>query len=163
MVIRSVTGSKKYFRYADCEDGEMLIENGVYLGETEGRYGIQHEFRLQDGTVVVLNSAGHLNFQLQHYVKPGQACWVVYSGKGEVPSGPLKGKMFHRFDVQIDDGLPEVEESATVVAEEIKSVKTEKAAKTEKGRAAQVVAATTSKPVVRKPKSVVKPGEDFEI
>jgi hypothetical protein len=141
-------GEKKYLKYNECEDGQLLVV-GTFLGTSEGRYGPQHEFRLEDGSVQVLNSAGHLNYQIDNFVSPQDVVRVVYLGKETIGSGTMKGKSAHKFDVQVDDGSPEVA-----------APKTERAAKTTaKGEAAKAVA--LAKPV--KKKVVVKAEEDFEL
>ncbi len=133
-------GEKKYLKYNECEDGQVLCV-GTFLGTSEGRYGPQHEFRLEDGTVQVLNSAGHLNYQIDNFVSPQDVVRVVYLGKEMLTSGAMKGKSAHKFDVQADDGQPEVSKPVA------------------KAKTAQAAA---TRPVSKKPK-VVAATEDFEL
>lgn len=92
-------GSKNFYKYSEMNPEEMILENAEYLGSQEGTYGVQHEFRKDDGTIHVLNSAGQLNYILDNFANVGDMLNVQYLGKVLVPKGPMKGKEAHNFNV----------------------------------------------------------------
>lgn len=92
-------GAKKFIKYSECEKGDVLIEQGRFLGSYEGNYGVCWEFESND-EITVLNSAGQLNYVLENHAKEGDILDVIYEGKTEVPKGPMKGKMAHQFKVE---------------------------------------------------------------
>ena len=163
MVFRSVTGHKNYFKYSECYPGQILVEAGTFIGSEDGRYGIQHEYRLASGEIVVLNSAGHLNWQLEHYGKTGGVYNVVYLGTDVLESGAFKGKTAHKFDLQFDDGVeasePEAERQLTESPKSIKAAAIKAKPMEEKAKVTPPKEIATK----RKAKSVVKAGEDFEL
>lgn len=67
-----ISGVIKYLKWTDKKPGDVLVV-GEYLGEVEvpkykGRDGEtvpQHRFKLEDGTIAALGSAGQLNFILR--------------------------------------------------------------------------------------------------
>jgi hypothetical protein len=105
MAFVKVGGARKYYKYSEMNEGDTPVTNCVYLGEEEGKYGIQHLFRDDEGTVHVLNSAGHLNHQLEEYVSVGQRCNVTYLGKDKLTKGKFAGKEYHKFSVEADDSF----------------------------------------------------------
>jgi len=105
MAFQKVGGSRKYFKYSECTPGQKLIENGLYVGAEEGKYGVQHIFNLPSKETAVLNSAGKLNYQLENFATPGKTrCNVTYAGKSKITKGAMAGKDFHDFDTEVDDG-----------------------------------------------------------
>lgn len=105
MGFQKVAGARKYFKYRECEKGQKLIHEGLYVGPEEGKFGIQHVFRLRGGSkdTVVLNSAGHLNWLLENYATPGKTfCNVFYDGKNLLERGAMKGKEAHRFELEVE-------------------------------------------------------------
>jgi hypothetical protein len=102
MAFTRVSGKMKYYKYSECTPGQVLVENGVYLGSEEGKFGIQHLFREEDGSKVCLNSAGHLNYLIDESAVPGMKCRVTYAEKVLLDSGSFKGKEAHNFDLDID-------------------------------------------------------------
>lgn len=96
-------GNNKYIKYADCEVDDVIAE-GIYTGSREGQYGIQHYVRQDDGTTVVLNSAGHLNFLLKDgNVRKGDLIQVTYCGTEKLEKGKYKNKDVHKFELAIDE------------------------------------------------------------
>lgn len=94
-------GGTRYPKYNECEVGELIVE-GKYIGTVEGKYGVEHKFEDDDGTVV-LGSAGHLNY-LMEQVKDGDLVQVKYAGSEVLKKGAFAGKSAHRFSVAVDDG-----------------------------------------------------------
>jgi len=116
MAFKKVAATRKYYKYSECEKGQMLIDNGLYVGEEQGKYGIQHIFKQQDGQVVVLNSAGQLNWQLENHATPGKTrCNVFYAGKITLEKGAMAGKESHQFELETDDDAPQAEVKAASV------------------------------------------------
>lgn len=99
MEFKSVFPARKYYKYSETEAGTVLA-TGIYKGPVEGTYGTQHIIREADGTEVVLNKAGHLDFLLAKAGK-GTTVQVVYLGEGIVTKGKFKNKKVHNFDVQV--------------------------------------------------------------
>ena len=106
MAFKKVSGTKKYYKYTECTPNQKLVDDGDYVGETQGKFGVQHEFRQKNGEIVVLNSAGHLNWLLNEHLIEGQRCNVFYAEKKMLTKGPFKGKEAHTFELEIDDEIP---------------------------------------------------------
>jgi hypothetical protein len=114
---RKVEVVKKYFRYKECSPGDVLVKDGVYIGDTPNQFGRDnHDFRESDGQVVSLNAAGQLDYILQNNVKQGDSVKIVYAGTNKLTSGAYKNKDAHSFEVFVKGA--EVEEAATDELEE---------------------------------------------
>ena len=98
----SVSGPKKYFKYKECESGDVLVEKGEYMGSGTDKFGNpNHNFKELDSDVVkCLNSAGGLNYAVENHLVEGDVCRVVYKGKTTLETGKFEGKDCHTFDVQ---------------------------------------------------------------
>lgn len=93
---------KKYFKLADCEAGQLLVE-GIYTGKELNKFNTNnYNFRPEEGPTVSL-SGGHLTFLMENNVKEGQLCQVVYLGTELLEKGAFKGKTSHQFEVAIAD------------------------------------------------------------
>jgi hypothetical protein len=104
MAFKKVSGARRYYKYNECKPGQKLVDAGVYVGPEEGKFGTQHVFKQQNGEIVVLNSAGQLNWQLDNYATPGATlCNVFYAGKNMLTKGAFKGKEAHNFELEVDD------------------------------------------------------------
>jgi hypothetical protein len=102
MGFKKVAGARKYFKYVECEKGQKLVDSGLYVGPEEGRFGVNHIFRQNDGQVISLNSSGHLNWLLENHTTVGESvCNVIYDGKEVLQKGMMKGKEAHRFELEI--------------------------------------------------------------
>ena len=121
-MFRKVAGSRKYFKYAECEDGQLLVKAGVYAGPEEGKFGVQHVFKQQDGEIVVLNSSGHLNWLLDSHAAPGTLCNVFYKGRHMLTKGAFKGKEAHNFELEVDDAYSTPKRHAEAAPEAALSV-----------------------------------------
>lgn len=97
---------KKVNRFAD---GELIIE-GKYAGAFPNKFNPEkphHKFLTSEGKLVVLNSAGHLDYLVSSYLNEGDLCQVLYGGEHKVTKGPMKDKMAHRFELLLDDSAVE--------------------------------------------------------
>jgi len=103
----------KYFKYAEMNKGDTLVEQGKYLETKEGRFGPQHYFEEQDGQRICLNSAGQLNYLIDDHLYAGRECKIVYAGKVLLEKGAMAGKEAHNFDLYLDQSKP----SATTIEE----------------------------------------------
>lgn len=104
MAFKKVGGGRKYFKYAECQAGQVLVAKGKYLGAEQGKFGIQHVFQDLNGDgEIVLNSSGHLNYLLDKYAVIGTICMVEYTGKVELEKGKFAGKECHNFELYTDD------------------------------------------------------------
>jgi len=97
--MRELGGAKRYFKYAECEKGQILVNNGRYIRDFQGKFGIQHELMDDDGVITVLNSAGQLNWLIDTYVQVGDHIRIAYDGMSVLEAGPMKGKDAHNFKV----------------------------------------------------------------
>lgn len=106
---RSVGGQKKYFKYAECEQGQVLVE-GKFVGAVPSRFqGNNYEFRPEQGPIVSLNHSGHLKYLIETYVKEGDLCRVIYDGKTTIEKGAMAGKEAHQFKVEVADSPEQME------------------------------------------------------
>ena len=96
----------KYFKYAELNKGDVLIEEGKYLQTKEGKFGPQHYFEEKDGSKVCLNSAGQLNYLIDDNLYAGRACKIVYAGKVLLEKGAMAGKEAHNFDLYLGQSAP---------------------------------------------------------
>jgi len=96
---------KKYFRYKECKKGQVLIKEGLYIGDSPNQFGRDnHDFKEKDGTVVSLNASGQLDYILQNNVKIGDTVKVVYQGTSTLEKGRYKNKEAHNFEVFVKPG-----------------------------------------------------------
>jgi len=102
MAYQEVSKQEKYYKYAECEEGQVLVDGGVYRGGREGKFGIQHVFKTEE-EYIVLNSSGHLNWLLENRCNVGDFCKIVYEGKDVLESGKFSGKEAHKFSILVDD------------------------------------------------------------
>lgn len=99
---RKVAGARKYYKYSECDKGQKLVSAGLYVGPEEGKFGINHVFKQEDGQTISLNSAGHLNWLLEDNTTAGKTvCNVYYDGKEMLTKGAMKGKEAHRFELEV--------------------------------------------------------------
>lgn len=115
---------RKYFKYSECSVGQVLVAAGTFVGCEEGKFGIQHIFKLQDGSTVCLNSAAHLNYLVEENLVPGSIANVIYDGTDTQTKGAFKGKMYHKFDMEVDDApiTPEASKAAKEVEKDTADV-----------------------------------------
>lgn len=118
MAFKTVGGARQYYKYSECNEGDMLINNGKYLGSEQGKFGIQHLFEVE-GVTHVLNSAGQLNYLVEKHLSPNQRCNVIYKGTITLEKGPMAGKDSHQFEMQVDDGFEAVAPAAAPVVNAI--------------------------------------------
>lgn len=107
---RSVGGPKKYFKYSECSEGDLLVE-GKYIGRSPNKFGNENfDFKPEDGgPTVCLNHAGHLAYLMDNYVSEGDLVQVVYDGKSKLEKGPMKGKEAHSFIINVADSNEQLE------------------------------------------------------
>jgi len=102
---KSVGGQKKYFKYAECEEGQLLVE-GKFIGTSPNKFGKENfDFRPEEGPIVSLNHAGQLAYLMDNYVREGDTVQVIYDGKGILDKGAFKGKEVHNFKVNVAESL----------------------------------------------------------
>lgn len=115
MAFKTVGGQRVYHKYSEKNPGDILINNGKYLGTEEGKYGIVHLFDV-DGVTECLNSAGLLNYTLERHVVPGMRVNITYGGKEVLTKGAMAGKESHQFTVEVDDTPQEVKAQPVAAA-----------------------------------------------
>jgi hypothetical protein len=93
----------------DAEPGRVVTQ-GEYIGETQGRFGPQHNFvEIGTGQHVVL-SGGSLNWRVeQGHIVEGGVYDVDYLGKKTMEKGDFAGKETkdYKFSTYEDSELPE--------------------------------------------------------
>lgn len=100
MDFKSINRPRKYMKYSECNEGDVLV-TGRYKGMVPSNYSDNHLFEVENEEEdYVLNSAGHLNWQLES-VELGSLVRVIYKGQEVLEKGPYKGKPSHQFDVQV--------------------------------------------------------------
>ena len=122
-VFNTVSTQKKYYKYKECEEGQVLV-TGKYLGTSPNKFNADKpnfDFADEDGTIVCLNSAGHLSWLVNTYLKPGQLCRVTFAGKDTLSKGTFKGKEVNRFELALPEGA-EVGVYETVESDEAVNV-----------------------------------------
>jgi len=119
---RSVGGLKKYYKYNECEKGQLLVE-GVFIGTSPNKFGKENfDFRPSEGPVVSLNHAGHLAWIVENHVPVGAEVQVYYEGKEMLDKGQFAGKEVHKFDVKVNED--EAQQLPLGVPEPIKQTET---------------------------------------
>lgn len=105
MAFEKVSLPKKYYKYSKMEKGQIICE-GLYYKTSGDNYGKQnHHFRNDtDGHIHVLNSSGHLNYQLKQEVDFGDYIRVSYDGTVKLEAGKFKGSDCHQFILERDPG-----------------------------------------------------------
>ena len=101
MGYKEVGGQKKYFKFKECEIGEVLVD-GEYHREIMGKYGIQYEFLNNDGEIHVLNGSGQLKYKMD-FIREGDKVQITYEGEIELTKGAMAGKSAHQFKILRDD------------------------------------------------------------
>lgn len=101
MAFKEVGGAKKYFKYNELEQGDVLVE-GKFSKSFQGRFGVQYEYLNKCGSVHVLNSSGQLNY-LMDFVEEGDTVKIVYDGTFKLTKGSFAGKDAHQFKLFRDD------------------------------------------------------------
>ena len=73
-------GNTNYFKYNECAVGQVLVNQGIYLGTIPSKFGgLDHAFKLDDGKKTVLNKAGKLKLLLKD-TAIGTRCYITYEG-----------------------------------------------------------------------------------
>lgn len=115
---KTVGGPKKYYKYKECEKGQVLVE-GRYVGTSPNKFGKEnHDFKPEDGPTVSLNHAGQLAYLIENFVREGDLCQVIYDGTSKLEKGAFKGKEVHNFIVNVAESneqlsAPAAKEEAT--------------------------------------------------
>lgn len=95
------TSNKKYFKYSECKEGQVLVEKGTLVAIVENKYGgNNYEFREESGEVVSLNPCKALEkAMVGETLGSDNKFKIVYNRKDVVKTGARKGKDFHNIDI----------------------------------------------------------------
>lgn len=99
MGYKKVSGKIKFWKLTETEVGEVLVNDGIYIGEEAGKFGPQYRFREPDQFVVL--SGRQLGWLLDNYASPGDKCRVIYGGQEILTKGNFKGKPVHQFELEL--------------------------------------------------------------
>jgi len=101
MEFEQIGGPRKYYKYKECKKGDVLVEEGEYLGTTPNKYGkVNYEFKPADGSdIISLNYSGQLDWVIENNVRIGDTVRVVYNGKILLEKGMYKGKESNQFEI----------------------------------------------------------------
>ena len=112
-------GDTTYPKYASTAAGTVLVNDGVYLGAVESRFGgYGYPFRMTDGTRVHLNGAGQLAMRMEG-IEAGTHCHIVYCGTETLKKGAFKGKDCHQFQVSVGGVEVGVTNAPVSIAEDL--------------------------------------------
>jgi len=106
--MKKVFAARTYVKYAECQPGQVLVENGIYLKSEMGNFDKEHHIFKTSGGETVLNSSGKLDWLVGSYLTAGMTCRVVYLGKIVLLKGKYKGKESHDFELYVDDSAEAV-------------------------------------------------------
>lgn len=105
MTLESVNKPRKYVKYAECSEGDVLV-SGKYVGTTTNKFNPDRPNYVfeSNGEEVVLNTTGQLRWLIEDKaaLRLGQAAEVVYKGQETITTGPMAGKPAHKFDLRVD-------------------------------------------------------------
>lgn len=101
MGYKKVSGRIKFWKLNETSPGEVLVNDGIYIGEEAGKFGPQYRFREPDQFVVL--SGRQLGWLLDNYASPGDKCRVIYAGQEILTKGTFKGKPVHQFELELAD------------------------------------------------------------
>lgn len=105
--MKEIGGKVNYFKYAECEKGQVLVDTMVYKGTQEGNYGRQNVFVSRTtGEKTVLNKAGQLDYKLDEFVEVGDTVTVIFDGTEILEKGKFAGKPVNNFVVNLHDDIP---------------------------------------------------------
>jgi hypothetical protein len=77
----------------DAKPNTKVVTKGEYIGESEGRFGRQHNFMELDTNEHVVLSGGSLNWRVDNdHMAVGEVFDVIYTGKEMMTKGDYKGK-----------------------------------------------------------------------
>lgn len=117
MAFQKISGKMTYVKYKESKAGDVLAE-GIYLGHRQGQYGIQHQVKTDSGEIVVLNSSGQLNWQLENLVQVGDCIQVTYKGTILLTTGKMKGKESHQFELAVDKSRSQTGSTSALESDE---------------------------------------------
>jgi hypothetical protein len=101
MAFESVSTPKVYPRYAETEAGTVIAE-GLFNKEGQDKYGGPSWHIKSKDKHFVLNSSGHLNYQMRENVSVGDFIRVTYLGTEVMSSGRFAGEESHQFMIERD-------------------------------------------------------------
>ena len=104
MAFTTVSTNTKYVKYTACKKGDVILDEGSYLGTSEGKFGLLHNFAHTDGSRTVLNKAGQLDYLLRTHAQVGTMCRVTFDGTVKLTKGLMAGKDANQFILATDKG-----------------------------------------------------------
>lgn len=101
MAFESVSTPKVYPRYAETKAGTVIAE-GLFDKEGLDKFGGPSWHVKSKDKHFVLNSSGHLNYQMRENVSVGDFIRVTYLGTEVMSGGRFAGKESHQFMIERD-------------------------------------------------------------
>ena len=102
MAFQDISQPRKYVKYTDCNEGDVLVDGAWYTGSQEGKFGTQYIFRHEDGSETVLNKSGQLTYLIENKLQVNDFVKVVFAGSIVLTSGAYKGKPSNQFKIYVD-------------------------------------------------------------
>ena len=91
----------KYYNLKETAAGTVLLALGQYVGPSDGRFGLQHNFiQHADHQHVVLNG-GAIDWRVeQGHIREGEYFDITFEGKGVMEKGNFKGKEVNNYKIE---------------------------------------------------------------
>lgn len=116
MAFKRVSDPVKFHDLKSLAKGTVCVQNGIYLGSKDGKFGLTHFWREKDGGKVGL-SGGQLDYLFeQGELTVGYSYRVTFDGKEPLKKGPYAGKEVNKFLVDLDDESVEAADKKAAAA-----------------------------------------------
>lgn len=110
-IFKKVATNTKYFNFKELSPDTLLVD-GFYVGEVEGEYGVQHEWKDLEGQIYVFGG-GHLDWLVNKHLVPGSRCRVFFAGMDTLEKGRFKNKPVKKFELELaEEDVAEVKVEA---------------------------------------------------
>lgn len=87
--------------YKNFDVGALLLK-GEYLGEVEGQYGTNYQFKTPEG-IKTLPGSKDMNELARVHFRPGRTIAVYLKDRKMIKTGKFKGKPFLQFECEYDE------------------------------------------------------------
>lgn len=111
---QSISSFGKLILFKNCEEGDIVVEYGTFLGESTNQYGSLFNFcEVDSNEKITLQSTGKLKWLFENgSLIEGKRYQVRFLGEGKIEKGTWKGKSFFNIDVLEDLNFKPFEQSS---------------------------------------------------